>query len=509
MQTTVLIIDFGSSYTQLIARRVREQMIYCEIHPFNNLPEDLSPFKAVILSGSTAAISNPSEPWIDLSDFRKKIPVLAIGYSALKLLEAEGGQVKVGSKDEFHQKTLHHKASEEVFLKELSNSTEVWRNLEDHILELSTNTTCLAKNDTDQCLAFQIKGEETYGLNFHPEVHQSPEGTKFVQNFLVDIAQLEQSWTPAAFVKQAVRDLKSEIGDEKVVLGLSGGVDSTVTAVLLNQAIGENLYCIFVNHGLLRKNEFTSVLENYKDMGLNVKGVDASKRFLSVLSGVSDPEEKRKIIGKLFIETFDEEAQQIKAVKYLAQGTIYPDVIESVSVDGKSVAVKSHHNVGGLPERMNLKIVEPLRNLFKDEVRKVGKELGVKDELIGRHPFPGPGLAIRILGDITEEKVKIIQDVDAIFIDALKAEGLYDKIWQAGAILLPIQSVGVTDDKRTYDRVVALRAVNSIDGMTADWIDLPYDFLRKLSTEIITQVEGVNRVVYDISAKPPATIEWE
>ncbi len=508
MQNTVLIIDFGSKYTQLIARRVREQNIYCEIHPFNNLPENLTHFKAVILSGSTASISDKAEPWIDLSVFEKQTPILAIGYSAAKMLKSTGGKIKLNQKDHFYTTTLNILKEEKLF-SGVSKKSEVWTNNEKLFVHLPENFIALAENSKGNTAAYQLKNSSTYGLSFHPEVFQSAEGAKIIQNFLLKIADLKQTWTPAAFISSAVKQLQTKIGDQKVVLGLSGGVDSTVTAVLLNKAIGKNLYCIFVNNGLLRKNEFQSVLENYKDMGLNVKGVDASENFLNALSEVSDPEQKRKIIGKLFIETFDQEAQKIENVKFLGQGTIYPDVIESVSIDGKSVAIKSHHNVGGLPEKMDLKIVEPLRNLFKDEVRKVGKELGIKQELIGRHPFPGPGLAIRILGDITKEKVKIIQEVDAIFINALKEEKLYDKIWQAGAILLPIQSVGVTNDERTYERVVALRAVNSIDGMTADWIDLPYEFLRKISTKIITEVKGVNRVVYDISSKPPATIEWE
>ena len=509
MQNTVLIIDFGSKYTQLIARRVREQNIYCEIHPFNNLPEKLINFKAVILSGSTASISDQVEPWIDLSVFQEKTPVLAIGYSAAKLLKTAGGKISLNQKDHFYTTDLNISIQDKNIFSDVVDNSSVWNSNEDFFLNLPEDFISLAKNSKGNSAAYQIKNKPIFGLSFHPEVYQSAEGTKIIKNFLLKIAKLQQTWTPATFIDSAVKQLKAKIGNQKVVLGLSGGVDSTVTAVLLNKAIGKNLFCIFVNNGLLRKNEFQSVLENYKDMGLNVKGVDASEEFLNALSGVADPEKKRKIIGKLFIETFDKEAQKIEGVKFLGQGTIYPDVIESVSIDGKSVAIKSHHNVGGLPEKMNLKIVEPLRNLFKDEVRKVGTELGIKQELIGRHPFPGPGLAIRILGDITKEKVSIIQEVDAIFINALREANLYDKIWQAGAILLPIQSVGVTNDERTYERVVALRAVNSIDGMTADWIDLPYDFLRKISTKIITEVKGVNRVVYDISSKPPATIEWE
>lgn len=507
MENSVLIINFGSKYTQLIARRVREQNIYCEIHPYHNLPEDISVFKAVILSGSPASLESKTAPKMDISSFRKNMPVLAIGYAAAQLAQTLGGEIKSSEKDEFAIAEMQTTDPQNELLKEVTEKSQVWLTQKEKIEKLPGNCTLLATAG-NQPVAFQINGESTYGLLFHPEVFQSEEGTKIIKNFVAGIAQLKPNWTPAAFVENSIQKLKAEIGNQKVVLALSGGVDSSVTAVLLNKAIGENLYCIFVNHGLLRKNEFESVLDQYKDMGLNVKGIDASKRFLGELAGVTSPEEKRKIIGRLFIEVFDEEAHKIEGVKYLGQGTIYPDIIESVSVDG-SVAVKSHHNVGGLPERMNLELVEPLKALFKDEVRKVGKELGIKSQLIGRHPFPGPGLGIRIIGDITPEKVEVIQNVDHIFIQGLREEGLYDKIWQAAAILLPISAVGVSNDARTYERVVALRAVNSVDGMTADWIDLPYEFLKKISTKIITEVKGVNRVVYDISSKPPATIEWE
>lgn len=509
MENTVLIIDFGSQYTQLIARRVREQNIYCEIHPFQKIPEDLSAYKAVILSGSPFSVLNENAPQIDLSVFRGKLPVLAVCFGAQYLVHSENGKMESSNSREFGRANLTAiKAGESLFQKVHENS-QVWMSHSDTIKELPKNFVRLASTSDVLNAAFRIEGEDTYGIQFHPEVYHSTDGKQMLENFLVNIAKMEQSWTPEAFVDSTVDKLKKEIGDEKVVLGLSGGVDSSVAAVLLNKAIDKNLYCIFVNNGLLRKNEFDEVLVQYKDMGLNVKGVDASERFLTALDGISDPEKKRKTIGKHFIEVFDEEAHHIKNVKYLAQGTIYPDVIESVSVNGPSVTIKSHHNVGGLPERMKLKVVEPLRSLFKDEVRNVGKELGIAKELLGRHPFPGPGLAIRIIGAITAERVRVLQEVDAIFINGLKDWKLYDKVWQAGAILLPVSSVGVMGDERTYEKVVALRAVESTDGMTADWVDLPHDFLQKISNTIINKVKGVNRVVYDISSKPPATIEWE
>lgn len=509
MQNNVLILDFGSQYTQLIARRVRELNIYCEIHPYNKIPEDLTPFKAVILSGSPISVRADDALHPDLSKIRGHKPLLGVCYGAQYLAQFYGGSVEAANKREFGRANLSSIKSGVIFFEDIPINSQVWMSHGDTIEKLPENSVLLASTNEVQNAAFKFQGEETYGIQFHPEVYHSTHGKQLLENFLVKIAKVEQAWTPAAFVETTVNSLKEQIGNDKVVLGLSGGVDSTVSAILLNKAIGKNLYCIFVNNGLLRKNEFESVLHQYKDMGLNVKGVDASERFLKALKNESDPERKRKAIGKTFIEVFDDEAHLVEDVDWLAQGTIYPDVIESVSVTGPSVTIKSHHNVGGLPDFMKLKIVEPLRMLFKDEVRRVGKEMGIDPELLGRHPFPGPGLAIRILGDITPEKVRILQEVDAIFINSLKQWGLYDKVWQAGAILLPINSVGVMGDERTYEKVVALRAVESTDGMTADWVNLPYEFLQEVSNNIINRVKGVNRVVYDISSKPPATIEWE
>ena len=379
----------------------------------------------------------------------------------------------------------------------------------DTITELPTGFQIVASTHDVKVAGYKIDSEDTYGIQFHPEVYHSKDGTQLLKNFLYDIVGVVGDWTPAHFVNETVAALKEQLGNDKVVLGLSGGVDSSVAAMLLHKAIGENLYCIFVNNGLLRKNEFTDVLKQYEGMGLNVKGVDASEQFLSALAGIDEPEAKRKAIGRVFIEVFDQEAHLIEDVTWLAQGTIYPDIIESISVNGPSATIKSHHNVGGLPDFMKLKVVEPLKTLFKDEVRRVGASMDMAADLLGRHPFPGPGLAIRILGDITAEKVSILQEVDYIFIQGLKDEGLYDRVWQAGSILLPVNSVGVMGDERTYEKVVALRAVESTDGMTADWVHLPYEFLAKVSNQIINKVKGVNRVVYDISSKPPATIEWE
>ena len=510
MQNKVLILDFGSQYTQLIARRVRELNIYSEIKPYNKPPEDLSGFKAVILSGSPHSVRGEDAPHPNLDAIKGKLPLLGVCYGAQYLAHFKGGEVAPSNTREYGRAHLSFVASEELFLAGIAEGSQVWMSHSDTIKTLPTGGKLLASTHDVKNAAYKIKGEDTYAIQFHPEVYHSTDGKKLLENFLVKIAGVAQDWTPDAFVEETVSKLKAQIGSDKVILGLSGGVDSTVAAVLLHKAIGANLHCIFVNNGLLRKNEFSEVLDQYHGMGLNVKGVDASEQFLKALKGESDPEKKRKAIGGAFIDVFDAESQQVKDATWLAQGTIYPDVIESVSASGgPSATIKSHHNVGGLPDYMKLKVVEPLRMLFKDEVRRVGASLGIDAALLGRHPFPGPGLAIRILGDITAEKVAILQEVDAVFIQALKQSGWYDKVWQAGAILLPVQSVGVMGDERTYEKCVALRAVESTDGMTADWVNLPYELLQKISNDIINKVKGVNRVVYDISSKPPATIEWE
>lgn len=506
----VLILDFGSQYTQLIARRVRELNIYSEIHPFNKIPNNLEDYKAVILSGSPMSVRSEDAYHPDLSDIRGKKPMLAVCYGAQYLAHFSGGEVAESNTREYGRANLSYVEENETFLEGIHIGSQVWMSHSDTIKILPENGVLLASTHDVQNAAYKIENETTYAIQFHPEVYHSTDGKLLLENFLVKIAKVNPDWTPNAFIEETVEDLKTKLGNDKVVLGLSGGVDSSVAAMLLHKAIGKNLYCIFVNNGLLRKNEFSDVLEQYKGMGLNVKGVDASARFLDALKGESDPEKKRKAIGRVFIEVFDDEAHLIEDVKWLAQGTIYPDVIESVSATGgPSATIKSHHNVGGLPDFMKLKIVEPLKELFKDEVRRVGASMGMDKNLLGRHPFPGPGLAIRILGDVTAEKVRILQDVDAIFINGLKQAGLYDKVWQAGAMLLPVNSVGVMGDERTYEKCVALRAVESTDGMTADWVNLPYEFLQKTSNDIINKVKGVNRVVYDISSKPPATIEWE
>ncbi|WP_431124590.1 glutamine-hydrolyzing GMP synthase [Flagellimonas flava] len=510
MQNNVLILDFGSQYTQLIARRVRELNIYSEIKPFNNPPEDLSAYKAVILSGSPYSVRSEDAPHPDLTEIKGKIPLLGICYGAQYLSHFNGGSVAPSATREYGRANLSTVKEGETFLEGLEIGSQVWMSHSDTIKELPTGAVRLASTHDVENAAFRIEGEQTFGIQFHPEVYHTKDGKQLLENFLIKIAGLKQDWTPDAFIETTVAELKEKIGDEKVILGLSGGVDSSVAAMLLHKAIGKHLHCIFVNNGLLRKNEFESVLDQYQHMGLNVKGVDASARFLEALKGESEPEKKRKIIGRVFIEVFDDEAHKVENAKWLAQGTIYPDRIESVSASGgPSATIKSHHNVGGLPDYMKLKIVEPLHLLFKDEVRRVGKNLGMDPAILGRHPFPGPGLGIRILGDITAEKVSILQEVDAIFIDGLKKWGLYDKVWQAGAMLLPVNSVGVMGDERTYEKCVTLRAVESTDGMTADWVNLPYEFLQKTSNDIINKVKGVNRVVYDISSKPPATIEWE
>ncbi len=506
----VLILDFGSQYTQLIARRVRELNIYSEIHPFNKIPSNLEEYKAVILSGSPNSVRGEDALHPDLSGIRGKKPLLAVCYGAQYLAHFSGGNVAPSNTREYGRANLSYIKENCEFFGDIKVGSQVWMSHSDTIKELPANGELLASTHDVENAAYKINWETTYAIQFHPEVYHSTDGKQLLENFLVKISGVNPDWTPDSFVEETVADLKDKLGNDKVVLGLSGGVDSTVAATLISKAIGDNLYCIFVNNGLLRKNEFQNVLEQYKGMGLNVKGVDASARFLEELKGEEDPETKRKIIGRVFIEVFDDEAHLLKDVKWLGQGTIYPDVIESVSATGgPSATIKSHHNVGGLPDFMKLKIVEPLNTLFKDEVRRVGRSMGIDEELLGRHPFPGPGLGIRILGDITTDKVRMLQEVDHIFIQGLKDWGLYNKVWQAGAMLLPVNSVGVMGDERTYEKCVALRAVESTDGMTADWVNLPYEFLQKTSNEIINKVKGVNRVVYDISSKPPATIEWE
>ncbi len=509
MQEKVLILDFGSQYTQLIARRVRELFIYCEIIPYHKLPQDVSAYKALILSGSPFSVRSEDAPQIDLEVIQSGIPVLAVCYGAQYLAHHLGGEVSPSNTREYGRANLAYHKTDAPLLVDIPAESQVWMSHSDTIKQLPAQAHLLASTADVTNAAYAFDEQPIFGLQFHPEVYHSTDGSTLLKNFLVGIAGFSQDWTPDSFVDMTVADLKAQIGDEQVILGLSGGVDSTVAAILLHRAIGKQLHCIFVNNGLLRKNEFDQVLQQYEGMGLQVKGVDASATFLGALEGVSDPEQKRKAIGNTFIDVFDEEAKQVTDANWLGQGTIYPDVIESVSVNGPSVTIKSHHNVGGLPDFMKLKIVEPLRMLFKDEVRRVGKSLGIDPQILGRHPFPGPGLAIRILGDIDAEKVRILQEVDAIFIAGLKEWDLYDQVWQAGAILLPVNSVGVMGDERTYEKCVALRAVQSTDGMTADWVDLPYAFLQKISNQIINQVPGVNRVVYDISSKPPATIEWE
>ena len=509
MQEQILILDFGSQFTQLIARRLRELNVYCEIHPYNKIPEITPDIKGVILSGSPHSVrqENPLKP--DLSAIKGKLPLLGVCYGAQLLAHFYEGEVGKSNSREYGRANLKFADTSNPLFKNISDNSQVWMSHADTILSIPDHYTVLASTHDVKVAGFSVNNEQTWGIQFHPEVYHSLEGAQLLKNFVIDICCCKGSWTSSSFIDTTVAELKQKIGNDKVILGLSGGVDSSVAAVLLHKAIGANLHCIFVDNGLLRKNEFENVLDSYKHMGLNVKGVNAKQRFYDALKNVSDPETKRKAIGKAFVDVFDDESKLVKDAKWLGQGTIYPDVIESISVNGPSATIKSHHNVGGLPDYMKLSVVEPLRSLFKDEVRRVGKALGIDDALIGRHPFPGPGLAIRILGDITEEKVELLQNVDAIFIDGLKSAGLYDSVWQAGAILLPIQSVGVMGDERTYEKVIALRAVSSTDGMTADWCHLPYEFLAKVSNDIINKVKGVNRVVYDISSKPPATIEWE
>ena len=509
MTEQILILDFGSQYTQLIARRVRELNVYCEIHPYNNFP-DLTPnIKGVILSGSPCSVRDENAPTVDLEKFRKIVPVLGVCYGAQLMAQMLGGEVQPSKHREYGRAKLDIVDEDSSLLAGLSATSQVWMSHGDTIVSIPENLHIIASTESVKVAAYKIADELTYGIQFHPEVTHSTEGKKLINNFVVGICGCKQSWTSESFVDQTIAQLKHRLGDDKVVMALSGGVDSTVAATLVHRAIGKNLYCIFVDNGLLRKDEFEEVLHSYQDMGLNIKGVDAKDHFYGALNTLTEPEAKRKAIGKSFIDIFDQEAHLIEDVKWLGQGTIYPDVIESVSVKGPSATIKSHHNVGGLPDFMKLKIVEPLNTLFKDEVRAVGRALGINENILGRHPFPGPGLAIRILGDITAEKVDILQQVDAIFIGGLRKWDLYKEVWQAGAMLLPVQSVGVMGDERTYESVVALRAVTSVDGMTADWAHLPYEFLAEVSNDIINKVKGVNRVVYDISSKPPATIEWE
>jgi len=510
MQEKIIILDFGSQYTQLIGRRVRELNVYSEIHPFHHIPEIDESVKGIVLSGSPFSVLSENAPPFDFDAFRGKLPILGVCYGAQLMSHQLGGNVAPSNKREYGRANLVSVKLQHELMRGIADQSQVWMSHGDTIQSLPPTAELIASTEDIDVAAFHLKGEETYGIQFHPEVYHSTDGKQLLQNFVVNICGCAQNWTSKAFAQNTIEELKTTVGKDKVVLGLSGGVDSTVAAILLHKAIGAQLHCIFVDNGLLRKNEFESVLDQYKHLGLNIKGVDAKERFYKALEGETDPELKRKAIGKTFIEVFDDEAHLVQDVSWLGQGTIYPDVIESVSATGgPSATIKSHHNVGGLPDFMKLKVIEPLKLLFKDEVRRVGRSLGLHDDLLGRHPFPGPGLGIRILGEVTAEKVRILQEVDHVFVEGLKNEGLYDDVWQAGAMLLPVQSVGVMGDERTYEQAVALRAVSSTDGMTADWCHLPYEFLGKVSNQIINQVRGVNRVVYDISSKPPATIEWE
>ncbi len=509
MQEKILILDFGSQYTQLIARRIREINVYCEIYPFNHFPTPDESVKGVILSGSPASVRDNNAPSPDLSGIKGIIPLLGVCYGAQYLVQNFGGEVMASGTREYGRANLVYLNNNDPLFVGINQGTQVWMSHADTITRIPETYEITGSTTDVEAGAYHIKGENTWGIQFHPEVYHTTEGTKVLSNFVTGICKCSRNWTPDSFIGTTVSLLKDQLGDDKVILGLSGGVDSTVASFLLHKAIGKNLTCIFVDNGLLRKNEYNKVLESYIGLGLNVVGVNASDRFLDQLEGVSDPETKRKIIGRVFIEVFDAEASKVKDVKWLAQGTIYPDVIESVSVNGPSATIKSHHNVGGLPEKMHLQVIEPLRLLFKDEVRKVGASLGLPDFILKRHPFPGPGLAIRLLGKMTREKLEMLKEADDIFIDGLKKNGLYDSVWQAGVILLPVQSVGVMGDERTYENAVVLRAVSSTDGMTADWSHLPYEFLGMISNEIINKVKGINRVVFDISSKPPSTIEWE
>lgn len=512
MLDKILILDFGSQYTQLIARSIRELNVYCEIQPCTKPIDYSSAIKGVILSGSPYSVNDEFAPKPDVLAIASKVPVLGVCYGAQLIAQSTGGVVGKSAHREYGRAHLDNIVADPLFTA-IENGSQVWMSHSDSVKELATSLTCIATTASIPVAAFKAAEGFTpypmYGIQFHPEVTHSEQGKQLIKNFVVGICACQQNWTPDGFIESTVAAIKKQVGNGKVVMALSGGVDSTVAATLIQRAIGDNLYCIFVDNGLLRKDEFTQVLEGYKQLHLNTKGIDARHRFYTALAGESDPEKKRKIIGGLFIDIFQEEAQHLNDVSFLGQGTIYPDVIESVSVNGPSVTIKSHHNVGGLPEKMHLQLVEPLRLLFKDEVRRIGRALGIDELFLSRHPFPGPGLGIRILGAVSEEKALMLQEADAIYINTLKEFGWYDKVWQAGAILLPVQSVGVMGDERTYEFTIALRAVTSVDGMTADWAHLPYDLLAQISNNIINRVKGINRVVYDISSKPPATIEWE
>lgn len=508
----IVILDFGSQYTQLIARCVREANVYCEIQPFHKEIVADENIKGVILSGSPCSVNDENAPTIDVAALHLQFPILGICYGAQLTAKLYGGIVEKSNKREYGRAVLQQAPKADRLFQKVAASSQIWMSHGDSIKTLPNSFEIIATTESIPVAAFKLKEENTntlYGLQFHPEVYHSTDGKQILHNFLFDICKCSGSFTSDHFINETIQFLQNQIGDKKVIMAISGGVDSTVAATLIHKAIGKNLFCIFVDNGLLRKNEFEQVLDTYKHIGLNIKGVDAKAKFYAALHNISDPELKRKAIGKTFIEVFDEEAKNLTDISFLGQGTIYPDVIESVSVHGPSVTIKSHHNVGGLPETMQLSLVEPLRLLFKDEVRRVGLELGISENLIQRHPFPGPGLGIRILGEIDAEKVRLLQEADAIFIEGLKSNNLYKKVWQAGAMLLPVKSVGVMGDERTYEFTLALRAVTSVDGMTADWAHLPYDFLANISNEIINNVKGINRVVYDISSKPPATIEWE